>query len=156
VESQVLDRLPAWRSPRNQVLVGVAAALLFLGTLVGWTLGAGARALAGAPPSPVRLRSRLLGSAAAAILLGFLGLVGTQAANPDIWDVMIELPPAFRVVVWLPLLALPLALALPLELLRGFETRAPLARLHYALLTLAVGLVVLGAFAWNALPWKVL
>ena len=154
VESRVLDRLPAWRSPRNQVLIALVAALLFLSTLLGWGLGAVARALAGGEPSPVRLRSRVLGSVASAILLVFLALVATLAGDPDIWDLMIELPLAFRVTVWLPLAALPLALALPLELFRGFQGKVPLARLHYGLLTLAVALVVVGAFAWNAVPWK--
>jgi hypothetical protein len=136
------------------VLIALVAALLFLSTLLGWGLGAVARALAGAAPSPVRLRSRVLGSVASAILLLFLALVAALAGDPDIWDLMIELPLAFRVTVWLPLAALPLALALPLELFRGFQGKVPLARLHYGLLTLAVALVVVGAFAWNAVPWK--
>ncbi len=154
VEAQVLDRLSEWQSPLNQMALGVMSALLFAGTLLGWGLGALGRGLAGAAPSPLRLRSRLLGSAVAAILLSFLVLVATLASDPNIWALMIELPAAFRATLWLPVLALPLALTLPVELLRGFRTKAPLARLHYGLLTLAVALVLMGAFVWNALPWK--
>jgi CubicO group peptidase (beta-lactamase class C family) len=154
VESGVLDRLSEWQSPLNQMALGVMSALLFAGTLLGWGLGALGRGLAGAPPSPLRLRARLLGSAAAATLLLFLVLVATLAADPNIWALMIELPAAFRATLWLPILAVPLALALPLELVRGFLQPAPLARLHYALLVLAVALVLVGAFVWNTLPWK--
>lgn len=154
IENGVLDRISPWASPLLHTLIAVAALLLFAGTLAGWLLGAAARSFAGADGSPLRLRARLLGSAVS-LLLGLLltSLLALSAA-PDIWNIMIELPLVLRAGTWLPLIALPLALLLPIELVRGFRQPAPLARLHYAVLVLVVALVLVGAVHWNLLPWK--
>jgi hypothetical protein len=39
---------------------------------------------------------------------------------------------------------------------RGFRSTAPLARLHYLLLTAGVFVILAGAVHWNLLPWKLL
>ena len=45
-------------------------------------------------------------------------------------------------------------MALPFQLARGFRSgvRAPLARLHYALFTLAAFVFLWGAWFWNMTP----
>jgi hypothetical protein len=90
------------------------------------------------------------------VLSVFLVLLGTLSAAPDLWELMIELPPGYRVALWLPLLTLPVALLLPGQMIRGFvpHTRAPLARLHYLLLIVATATVLVGACFWNLVPWK--
>jgi CubicO group peptidase (beta-lactamase class C family) len=156
VENTAYDRLPPWRSVTHHALVAGACALLFVGTWLGWLLGAVVRAVAGGPPSPWTPRARLLGGAVALILSGFLALLASLANAPDVWDLMIELPPGYRAALWLPWLALPLALYLPGQLVGGVAVRrgAPLARLHYLALLLATLLVLAGAWFWNLVPWK--
>jgi hypothetical protein len=86
----------------------------------------------------------------AGLLLGLAAL----AMEPDIWGLMVEVPPTTVLLLWLPVLSLPFTLALPVQLAKGFTrgARAPLARLHYALLTAAALLVLLGAWYWQLSP----
>lgn len=156
IENRALDRLPAWRSPANHARIAVACALFFVATWAGWLLGALVRGLVGGRPSPLTGRARLVGGCVALLLSAFLVDLGLTLSDPNIWDLMIELPPSYRLGLWLPLITLPVALLLPGQLLRGFapRSRAPLARLHYLILVLASALVLGGAWFWNLVPWK--
>jgi CubicO group peptidase (beta-lactamase class C family) len=156
LENRALDRIPGYASPRNHVALAVSASLLFVASVVGWLLGALARAVAGGAPSPVHLRARLVGGAAALLLTALLVSLALLSADPNQWNIMIELPWMLRAGTWLPLVCLPLALWMPVECVRGFRSAAPLARLHYLLLTAGVFVILAGAVHWNLLPWKLL
>jgi CubicO group peptidase (beta-lactamase class C family) len=156
IGSFVLDRVPVFADPRLHALAAAACAALFAGTLVGFALGALARR-AGAPPSPLARGARALACAVSALGLAILGGVTGQLGTP-IWNLVVGVPPALRAVLWLPLVALPLALALPVALARGFHpgARAPLARLHAVALCAAALLVLAGCAYWRIWPFDLM
>ncbi len=147
-----LDRVPWWQGPRLHAAAGLAAAALLAGTLFGWGLGAAARRLAGAAPSPSSRAARLLGSATALLFLVGLGVIAGALRPERLPDLLIAVPPLLRAGFAALTLGSLLALALPVFVWRGFQpgVRAPLARLHYAALTAAA--LLLGA---QTLYWKI-
>jgi len=146
-----LDRVHGWQNPRLHAALGLAAIVLFAGTLAGWALGFAARRFAGAAPSPATPAARWVGAAACALLLAGLAGVGQQLSLERIFDVMIELPRALIAALVLIHLAVPFVLALPFFAVLGFRpgAEAPLARLHYAVLAGFGLLVVAQAWTWN-------
>jgi hypothetical protein len=141
-----LDRVPWWRDPELHKLLLGACALVFVGTVVGFALGAVARALGRQPPSSVPAGVRAAATAAAALALATLvGVVVGLTAIPP-FDLFIEIPAWLRAAGLLPLLAIPLALLVAGRLVRS-RGWTPLARLHAALLVLALG--VFTALAWS-------
>lgn len=155
VDNTALDRV-AW-SPRNHALLAVGCALLFVGTLLGFALGGLARLAAGAAPSPIVLRTRVLAVGISALFLVWLGGLGLQLSDPDVWQLMMGTPARLKALLWIPIAAIPFVAWLGAEATRGklAAPGAPLARLHLLLLTSAAILMVLGAGYWNLLPWKV-
>jgi hypothetical protein len=148
-----LDRMPWWRSPRLHALAGGAAALILAGTLAGWALGAAARRLAGAEPSPTPRRTRVLGSAVALLFLfGLVGIAG-ELRPERLPDLLISVPGPLRAAF--AALALGALLAPPLAWLaaRGLRpgARAPLARLHLVALAAAALLLAVEVVYWNLL-----
>ncbi len=146
-----LDRVPWWQSPRLHALAGGAAAALLAVSLGGWGLGFAARRFAGAAPSPTSRAARLLGSGVALLLLIGLAAVAGELRPERFPNLLIELPSLLRAGFAALTLGALLALALPVLAWRGFRpgVKAPLARLHYALL--AVAALLLGA---QAIYWK--
>jgi CubicO group peptidase (beta-lactamase class C family) len=148
-----LDRVPAWRSPRVHALAGAAAALLLAGTLAGWALGAAARRLARAAPSPTPRATRLLGSAVALLFLFGLVVIADELRPERFADLLIEVPALLR--AGFAALAVGSLLALPLAWLawRGLRpgAHAPLARLHLVALAAAALLLAAQAGYWNLL-----
>jgi CubicO group peptidase (beta-lactamase class C family) len=148
-----LDRVRGWQDPRLHIALGLAAAALYAGTLGGWALGLAARRLAGAAPSPTTRAARALGALACACFLA--GLAGLLAGlRPEGFpDLLIALPPGLVAAFAAIHAGALLALALPWFALRGFrpDARAPLARLHYALLAAAGLLSLAQAWHWNLL-----
>jgi CubicO group peptidase (beta-lactamase class C family) len=155
IGSVAVDRVSALADPRLHAALGAACAALFAGTLVGLGLGAGARRLAGAPPSPLARGARGLACAVSALGLVILVGVASQLVEVKVWDLMIAIPPLLKGMLWLPVLLLPLALALPVACARGFlpGARAPLARLHAFALSVAALLVLVGCVYWRILPF---
>jgi CubicO group peptidase (beta-lactamase class C family) len=148
-----LDRVPWWRSPRVHAVAGAAAALLLAGSLLGWGLGAAARWLARAAPSPTPLAARAVGSLVALLFVIGLDAIATELRPERFPDLLIELSPALRSGFAALLAGALLALILPVFAWRGLRpgARAPLARLHYGLFT-AAGLLL----AAQAAYWKLL
>jgi CubicO group peptidase (beta-lactamase class C family) len=148
-----LDRVRWWQSPRLHALLGGAAALLLAGTLAGFGLGAAARRLAGAAPSPLPLAARVAGSAVALLFLFGLGSILVELRPERFPDLLVEIPGVLRAGFAAITLASVLSLALPAFAWRGLRpgTRAPLARLHYALLAVAALLLAAQAGYWNLL-----
>jgi CubicO group peptidase (beta-lactamase class C family) len=148
-----LDRVPAWRSPRVHALAGAAAALLLAGTLAGWALGAAARRLARAAPSPTPRATRLLGSAVALLFLFGLVVIADELRPERFADLLIEVPALLR--AGFAALAVGSLLALPLAWLawRGLRpgAHAPLARLHLVALAAAALLLAAQAGYWKLL-----
>ncbi len=128
-----------------------AAALLLAGSLVGWTLGAGARRFAGAAPSPVRAGVR--GFASGLALLSLFGLAAiNRELRPDVpFDLLIELPLLLRLGFVATTAAAVLSLATPWLAWRGLVpgARAPLARLHLWLLSGGCLVLAAQAVGWN-------
>jgi CubicO group peptidase (beta-lactamase class C family) len=156
LEQYAFDRVSALRSPRVHAIVAGAVLVLFAGTLVGWLLGGTARLLGGAAASPFPLPSRLV--AGGACLLNAFALVGLGYTLRDVnlYDLLIEVPPGLRLLLALPLLSVPLTLALPYFAWRGPTTGQPalLPRLHYWLLTAAALLTLALAHYWNLLGFR--
>jgi CubicO group peptidase (beta-lactamase class C family) len=148
-----LDRVPAWQSPRLHAALGAGAALLLAGTLAGWGLGLAARRLARAGPSPTTPPARIVGAAVALLFLLGLGAVAGELRPERFPDLLIEIPGLLRAGFAALTAGSLLALALPAFAWRGFVpgVRAPLARLHYALLALASLLLAAQAAWWNLL-----
>jgi hypothetical protein len=148
-----LDRMPWWRSPRAHLLAGGAAALLLAGTLAGWTIGAAARRLAGAPPSPTPLLTRWLGAVVALLLLFGLAVIASELGPEHFADLLIAVPGRLR--AGFAALTLGALLAPPLAwlALRGPRpgAHAPLARLHLLALAAAALLLAAQAAYWNVL-----
>jgi CubicO group peptidase (beta-lactamase class C family) len=146
-----LDRVPAWRSPRLHALAGGSAALLLAGTLAGWALGAIARRLAGAAPSPTPRGTRLLGSAVALLFLFGLGVIADELRPERFADLLIEVPGLLR--AGFAALNAGALLALPLAWLawRGLrpQLHAPLARAHLLALAAAALLLAAQTAYWN-------
>lgn len=148
-----LDRVPWWRSPRLHAVAGGAAALLLAGSLVGWLLGAAARRVAGAAPSPTPLAARAAGALVALLLLSGLDAIATELRPERFPDLLIALSPVLRAGFGALLAGSLLALTLPVFAWRGLRpgARSPLARLHYVLFA-AAGLML----AAQAAYWKLL
>jgi CubicO group peptidase (beta-lactamase class C family) len=154
IGSVAVDKLAARADPRLHAALAAACALLFAGTLLGFGLGAVSR-IAGAPPSPLDRGPRALACVVSALGRVLLGGVGSQLVEVQLWDLLIALPPLLRAMLWLPVLLLPLALALPVACARGFRpgARAPLARLHAVALSVAALLLLAGCVYWRILPF---
>jgi hypothetical protein len=150
-----LDRVGALASPGLHAALGAACAVLFAGTLAGFALGGLARRLPDAVPSALDARTRALACAVCAVDLVILVGVVSQLADVRLWDLLVAVPPALRAMLWLPLLALPLTLALAVAAARGLRpgTRAPLARLHLGALLVAALLVLAGCAYWRIWPF---
>jgi CubicO group peptidase (beta-lactamase class C family) len=148
-----LDKAKGWANPRLHAALGIAALALYAGTLAGWGLGFAARRLAGAAPSPTTPLARWVGAGACALLLGGLAGIGQQLDLERIFEVMIEIPRGLVAALVALHLAVPLVLALPWFAVRGAApgAKAPLARLHYAVLAGAGLLLLAQALYWNLL-----
>jgi hypothetical protein len=155
VGSTAFDRLAPLASPGLHAALGGASALLFAGTLAGFALGGLVRRLMSAAPSPLGRGTRALACALCAVNLVILVGVVSQLLDVRLWDMMIGVPPALRAMLWLPLVAAPLTLALAVAAARGFRpgVSAPLARLHLAALLLAALLVLAGYAYWRIWPF---
>jgi CubicO group peptidase (beta-lactamase class C family) len=143
------DKVPPWHSPFVHRAVLGALFVLFVATLAGWALGAGARRLAGAAPSPVALPARLVGSAVCLLDAGFLAATAWLLRTADPFELMIEVPLSMRLVLAVPLLSALPTLALAVLAMTGVRAGAPLARLHYAGLALGSWLLLGLAAYWN-------
>jgi CubicO group peptidase (beta-lactamase class C family) len=145
------DKVPPWHDPfvHRAGLAGLF--VLFVATLAGWGLGAGARRIAGAAPSPVTRTARVVGAAVCALDAGFLAATAWFLVTADPFELMIEVPLGLRLVLVAPLASALPTLALPVLALRGVRAGAPLARLHYVLLALG-SLALLGFAAY----WRLL
>jgi len=152
VEVQAFDRAEGLRSPVLHVLVAGACALLFVGTVLGWALGAAVRLVAGGPGSPVSATARVVGGAAALLWAVAIVGVGQQLSASNLFELLYEtLPAGFRALLAVPLVATVPSLALPWLAACGIAGPAPLARLHYVALA-AAGLAMLAlAWHWNLL-----
>jgi len=149
------DRLAPLARPGLHALIAVGCAALFAGTLVGFGLGGLSRRLPGVPPSPLGGGTRVLACALCAVDLVILVGVAWQLLDVRLWDLMIGVPPALRAMLWLPLAALALTLALAVTAARGVRpgARAPLARLHLLALLLAASLLLAGCAYWRIWPF---
>jgi len=157
LENQAFDRVPLYRSPLLHAILAGIALLLFVGTLGGWMLGAGARLVAGGGASPVALPARIVASAVC--LLDTVALVGIALVlrETDLFELLYEtIPASLKLQLLLPLASLPLTLALPYFAWRGFPAsgKATLARLHYGVLTGAAFLFLAMAHYWNLLGFR--
>ena len=148
-----LDHVQWWQSPRVHVLAGGAAALLLAGTLVGWGLGGAARRFGGAAPSPTTGAARGVGSAVAVLFLFGLGTIAAELRPERLPELLIAVPVLRRSGFAALSLASLLALCVPWFAWRGFRpaAKAPLARLHYALLAAAALLLAGQAAYYNLL-----
>lgn len=86
-----------------------------------------------------------------ALSLVALAAVGYGLASLSPFVLFERVPPWLRAAGWLPVLSIPLSLALPWLLWRSRGSRAwtPLARLHLALLTLACAVFALLAWSYH-------
>ncbi|MBW2444598.1 MAG: beta-lactamase family protein [Deltaproteobacteria bacterium] len=151
-ENFAYDRVSFLRSPAAHVIVAVVCAVLFVGTLLGWTLGALVRLFASGPASAVSRTARLVGAFTAG--LWTVAVVGTalNLSAGNLFEFLYEdLPTNFRVLLFLPVVAVLPSLALPWFAVRGVAARAPLARLHYVTLALAAIAMLALAHHWNLL-----
>jgi len=148
-----LDRVPGWRSPRVHAALGAGAGALLAASAAGWGLGAAARRLAGAAPSPTPFAARVLASLVAILFVGGLFAIASELRPERFPDLLIAVPGALRAGFAALALGSLLALALPFFAWRGLRAgaKAPLARLHYALLTGAALLLAAQAWFWNLL-----
>jgi CubicO group peptidase (beta-lactamase class C family) len=148
-----LDRVAWWQSPRLHVAAGGAAALLLAGSLLGWGLGAAARLLRGAAPSPTPLAARVIGSLVALLFLSGLAAIAGELRPERFPDLLIAIPGTLRAGFAAIATGSLGALALPVFAWRGLRpgTHAPLARLHLALLAAAALLLAVQAAWWNLL-----
>jgi CubicO group peptidase (beta-lactamase class C family) len=148
-----LDRVPWWQSPRLHAMAGGAAALLLAGSVLGWGLGAAARRLAGAAPSPTPRAARGVGSLVALLLLGGLAAIALELRPERFPDLLIAVPGPLRAGFAAIAAGSLLSLALPMFAWRGLRpgARAPLARLHSVLFAGAALLLALQAAYWNLL-----
>jgi hypothetical protein len=90
--------------------------------------------------------ARTIGAAAAAFSLATIASVGIGMSTLSPFELFIEVPRWLRVAGVLPILAIPLALGVVFWLARA-RSWTLLARLHYALLAVALWL-------WTALAWS--
>jgi hypothetical protein len=151
VDAWAFDRVPWWRDPERHKLAFAVCALVFAATLVGYALAGLVRRLWGGPASGSPLAARALAAGVSALSLTVLGVLayGLTRVSPH---VLLEgIPPWLRAAGWLPLLSIPLSLALPWLLWgsRRSPEWTPLARIHYALLTLASAAFALLAFSYH-------
>jgi CubicO group peptidase (beta-lactamase class C family) len=148
-----LDRVPWWQSPRLHALAGGLAAALLAGSLAGWGLGALARRLAGAAPSPLPRAARAVAAFVSLLFLAGLAAIAVELRPERFPDLLIEVPLALRVGFAALLAGSLLALALPVFAWHGLRpgAQAPLARLHYALFAAAGVLLAAQAAYWNLL-----
>jgi CubicO group peptidase (beta-lactamase class C family) len=157
VDAWAFDRVPWWRDPERHKLAFGGCALLFAATLAGYALAGLVRILWGGPASGSPLAARFLAAGVSALSLAVLGVLayGLTRLSPH---VLLEgIPPWLRAAGWLPLLSIPLSLALPWLLWRSRRSPewTPLARLHFALLTLASAVFALLAWSYHliGLAW---
>jgi hypothetical protein len=146
------DRTGFFDDPIHHVIAVVGCTLLFVGTLVGWVLGFGARRLAGAAPSPVAAVARAVGAAAAILwTVAVIGVAHNLSAT-NLFELLYEsLPGSFVLLLWVPVVAAVPTLALPWVARRGVEGNAPLARLHLWALAAAAWLMLAIAWSWHLL-----
>lgn len=146
IDAWTFDPVSWWRNPELHTLGLAACALVFAGTLFGWSLGGVARAVGRQPPSSVPLIARAVAATAAAFSLAALGAVVYGLATLSPFTLFLGPPTWLRVVGFLPLVAIPLALGAAFALARSGRW-TPLARLHYGVLALAL-------FGWTAFAWS--
>jgi hypothetical protein len=97
--------------------------------------------------------ARLVGSAVSLLFLFGLGIIAAELRPERLPDLLIAVPSLLRAGFAALSLAAPLALCLPWFAWRGFRpaAKAPLARLHYALLAVAALLLAGQAAYYNLL-----
>jgi CubicO group peptidase (beta-lactamase class C family) len=146
-----LDRVPWWQRPLWHAIAGIAAALLLAGTLVGYTLGLGARWFAAAPPSPVRTGVRVFAAVLSLLYLAGLAAAARELRLDAIFDLMIEVPGTLRLGFMGLTAAALLSLATPWLARRGIRSgeKAPLLRLHLWLFAGACLVLGAGTVYWN-------
>jgi hypothetical protein len=151
VDAWAFDRVPWWRDPERHKLAFAGCALVFAATLVGYALAGLVRILWGGPASGSPLAARALAAGVSALSLAVLGAVayGLTSLSPHV--ILEGIPPWLRAAGWLPVLSIPLSLALPWLLWRSRRSLewTPLARLHLALLTLASAVFALLAWSYH-------
>jgi hypothetical protein len=148
-----LDRVAWWQSPRLHAAAGGAAAALLAGTLLGWGLGAAARLLRDAAPSPTPLATRSFAALVALLFLFGLFAVASELRFERFPDLLIAIPGTLRAGFAAIAAGSLGALALPVLAWRGLRpgAHAPLARLHLVLLAAASLLLAAQAAWWNLL-----
>jgi CubicO group peptidase (beta-lactamase class C family) len=152
------DRARAFESPLAHAVAGAACAALLAATLGGWALGSVARRVAGGARSPVPRATRAMGGLVCGLELATLVGVAHELLDVRLWDLLIAVPPRLEAMLWLPVLAAPLVAALTALAARGLRpgARAPLARLHLALLVVAAWTVLAGCAWWRLWPFDLL
>jgi len=135
--ARTFDRVSWWGAPRTHQIAFAACALVFAGTVLGFGLGAAARALGRQPASSVPARVRTVATLAAASALTVLVAVAIGLMSLSPFDLFVEVPLWLRATGWLALVA-PLA-SIPLFVwsARG-TTWTSLARLHGFALAIAL------------------
>src|SRR5262249_5089834 len=76
IDAMAFDRVSFWNDPELHKDLLAACAVVFAGTLLGWGIGALARATGRQPPSPIPRGARAIGAGAAALSLATLLAVG--------------------------------------------------------------------------------
>ncbi len=142
-----------YQSPLVHTIVSALCSLIFLGTVLGWTLGVIVRRVAGGPTSSVPRSARRLGFVVSFLDTGFLAGVSIALRTVSPWVLFEGVPVWLVALCTVPLVSIPLSLGLPYFLLRSFwgTDWTPLAQLHYLFLTLAAFLFAGWVWYWNLL-----
>jgi hypothetical protein len=148
-----LEKLSWYAEPGLHAVVFACATALFLLTVGGWILGSLSRRLAMGPPSPVRRGVRVTAGAMCMLQAVFLAWGFTALNNADVYALMEKIPTSFTVMFLLPLAGAVLTAVMIIRLFAGFRTEvnAPLATLHYVVLTAAAIIVLLVQWHWSLL-----
>jgi len=155
VNAWAYDRVPWWRDPERHALAFAGCALVFAATLAGYGLAGLVRALRGGPASGSPLAARVVAASVCALSLACLLALGYGLTALSPFQLFERIPPWLRATRWLPLVSIPLSLAIPWLLWRSRRSRAwtPLARLHFALLGVACGVFALLAWSYNLIAF---
>ena len=145
-----MTRAAFWEWPRLHGVVALVCLVVFAATAAGWAVGAITRRLAGGPPGAVPWPARGVGLVIAVLDAGFLaGSFGIMLSAAP-YALLERVPPALTTLRVIPLVTIPLTLALPILLVRSGPW-TPLGRLHYALLTLTAFTFAGFVYYWNLL-----
>jgi hypothetical protein len=147
------DKIAWYQSPRVHTILAALCGLLFVGTVLGWTLGVIVRWVAGGPASGVPRLARRLGFVVSLLNAGFLAWVSIAFRTISPYVLFEGVPVSVIAFCTIPLVSIPLSLGLPYFLVRslGEAGWTPLARLHYTFLTLAAFLFAGWVWYWNLL-----